>query len=313
VTGSKHSTGTDPVILIFGGTGLLGRELCRRLKGVADVVSPSSSVCDISDPALATATIRAVRPDIIVNAAAYTAVDRAEFDQDRAYRVNFHAVGNIARTAASIDCPVVHFSTDYVFNGRKRAPYVESDVPDPLNVYGASKLAGDLALIGSSRRHLLLRTSWLYGRDGSGFVKTILDLAADRYSLDVVADQVGTPTSADRVAEVTSAIVAHCLAALRSDSSNNFEFGLYNICASGATSRFDYARTIVSQAVARGLPLRLNADAIKPITAASLKGLAKRPANSTLACAKLSNAFEIELPHWQIDLTGAIDVAVRRC
>ena len=313
MTGSKHNTRTDPVVLIFGGAGLLGRELCRCLKGVADVVSPSSSVCDISDPALATATIRTVLPDLIVNAAAYTAVDRAEFDQDQAYRVNFHAVANIARTAASIDCPVVHFSTDYVFNGRKRDPYVEDDVPDPLNVYGASKLAGDLALIESSRRHLLFRTSWLYGRDGSGFVDTILNLAADRYSLDVVVDQVGAPTSASLVAEATSAIVGRCLAALRSDSSNNFEFGLYNICASGATSRFDYARTIVSQALTRGLPLRLNADAIKPITTASLKGLAKRPANSTLDCAKLSSAFEIELPQWQIDLSGAIDAAIRRC
>lgn len=282
-------------LLLTGKNGQLGFELQRALAPLGEVTALDRSGCDLRDPEAIRAVVRAVRPDCIVNAAAYTDVDRAETDRDAAFAVNAAAVGVLGEEAARIAACVVHYSTDYVFNGHKAAPYCEEDVPDPRSVYGQSKLAGERALQASGARSLILRTSWVVGVHGDNFARTMLRLAESRDSLDVVSDQVGAPTSAALLADIT----AHLVRQVQRDSPANFPFGLYHLAAGGETSWHEYACTVIDAAIRAGRPLKLTRETIRPVLAAVRGSVACRPANSRLDTRKLRDSFGFTLPHWR--------------
>lgn len=284
-------------ILILGKQGQLGWELQRALAPLGSVDSYDRSSCDVADANQLRALIESAGANIIVNATAYTAVDKAEDEVERANAVNRAAVTNLAELAKANDALLVHYSTDYVFDGTQDAPYRENDSPHPLSVYGASKLAGEQAIIHSGCRNLIFRTSWVFGTHGKNFLKTILRLAAEREQLTVVADQFGAPTSAELIADVT----AH---ALRSVVTGTAEGGLYHLTASGETSWHGYANFILEQALALGLPLK--AAMAQPISSNEYPVQARRPLNSRLNCDKLQSAFDLTLPDWRYHVRLAL-------
>jgi dTDP-4-dehydrorhamnose reductase len=232
-------------------------------------------------------------PRIIVNAAAYTAVDRAESEPERALRVNGAAPGEMALQALKRDIPLVHYSTDYVFDGTKATPYVEADEPRPLCVYGRSKLAGEQAIRRSGVRGLIVRTSWVFAESGQNFVRTILRLATERDRLRVVDDQIGAPTPAALIADVT----AHMVKALDADGWPIAE--TYHLTSSRHVSWHAFACAIVSQARARGMPLKVDAGAIEPIATRDYPTAARRPLNSRLDCTRVERRFGLALPAWE--------------
>ena len=236
-----------------------------------------------------------VRPGLIVNAAAYTAVDRAESEPELAFAINARAPGLLAEAAARLDCGLVHYSTDYVFSGEGASPWRESDATAPVNVYGASKLAGEQAVLASGADALILRTSWVYGGPGQNFVNTMLRLAGERERLTVVDDQIGAPTASRFLADAT-------LAALAQDW--RARAGLYHLSASGDTSWCGFARAIVEQALAHGQALKLSAADIAPIPSSSYPTPARRPANSRLDCSAFEQAFAVHRPHWRAQLAA---------
>ena len=272
-------------ILLIGKNGQLGFELQRSLAALGEVVAVGSAECNLADADALRSLVRSVRPRIIVNAAAYTAVDKAETEVDLAMAVNARAPGILGEEAARIGAWVVHYSTDYVFDGKATKPYVETDATNPLSVYGRSKLAGEQALQAALDRHLILRTSWVLGAHGGNFAKTMLRLAAERTSLNVVADQWGAPTSAIRQFYM--------------DGETGFPFGLYHLTASGETNWCDYARFVITAAQIAGKPLKLGPADIKPITSAEYPVPAPRPANSRLSTEKFRTTFGLPLPHWE--------------
>jgi len=284
-------------VLLLGRDGQVGWELQRSLAPLGQLLALNASSrahCgDLANlPGLAE-TVRAYTPDVIVNAAAYTAVDKAESDREQAFKVNAEAVGVLARTAADCGALLVHFSTDYVFPGQGAQPWHEDDTPGPLNVYGASKLAGEQAIQSAGCRYLIFRTCWVYAARGNNFVKTMLRLAAERDSLGVIDDQHGTPTGAELIADIT----AHAISAtLR----NQALAGLYHLAAGGETTWCGYARYVLAQAAARGMPLKATADRVTPLTTEAYPTPARRPANSRLATHKLQKAFALTLPDWRL-------------
>jgi dTDP-4-dehydrorhamnose reductase len=282
-------------ILITGKNGQLGFELQRSLAAVGEVLAFDRSECDLANPEGLRQLIRSQRPDVIVNSAAYTAVDRAESDQAGAFAVNCAAVSVIGEEAAQLGALVVHYSTDYVFSGDKAGAYAEEDAPDPRSVYGRTKLDGELALAQANPRHLILRTSWVIGAHGGNFAKTMLRLAGERDRLAVVADQVGAPTSAALLADVT----AHLVREHARNRSTVFPYGTYHVAASGETSWYDYARFVIGEARAAGKPLKASPDSVTPLTTAEYPTPAQRPANSRLDTARFRDTFGIHLPHWQ--------------
>jgi len=285
-------------ILLTGKNGQLGFELQRALSPLGEVIALGHRECDLADPAQLRSVIAAVAPGIIVNAAAFTAVDQAESEPALAEAVNGLAPGILGEEAAKRDALVVHYSTDYVFDGRKAGAYSEADTPNPLNVYGRSKLAGERALIARHAKHLILRTSWVFGAHGGNFAKTMLRLAMERDSLRVVADQTGAPTSAALIADVTAQILGQYLHPCR-PARAEFAYGLYHLAASGRTTWYEYARTVLEIAQAAGCPLRVAPEAIEPIPAADYPTRAARPANSCLDTTKLKRAFGLHLPDWR--------------
>lgn len=282
-------------ILLTGKNGQLGFELQRALAPLGAIVAVDHSDCNLADADAVRQLVRAVRPGIIVNPAAYTAVDKAENDLAAATAVNAVAPGVLGEEAARIGAWVVHYSTDYVFDGRQPEPYRETDAPNPLGVYGRSKLQGEAALRDSGARNLILRTSWVAGAHGANFAKTILRLAAERETLDVVADQRGAPTSAALLADVTAQLIGRATR----EGEENFPFGLYHLTASGGTTWHAYARHVVESALNAGAALRLRPENIRPITSAEYPLAAARPANSCLNTEKFRNAFSLHLPEWQ--------------
>ncbi len=282
-------------ILLIGKHGQIGFELQRALAPVGEVCAVDQPECDLSDAMATRALVQAYNPDLIVNSAAYTAVDKAESEPEIAHAVNAVAPGVLGEEAAKRNAWVVHYSTDYVFDGTKLGAYAEDDLPNPLSVYGRTKRDGEIALQASGARHLIFRTSWVVGAHGSNFAKTILRLAVERESLNVVADQHGAPTSAALLADVTAQLVRQ----RQREEDENFPFGLYHFVASGETNWCDYARFVVSGALALGRSLKLSPDSIRAITSADYPLPAKRPANSRLDTKKLRSRFEIELPDWQ--------------
>jgi dTDP-4-dehydrorhamnose reductase len=287
-------------ILLFGKNGQVGRELQRTLLSHGDVDAVERSRVDLCDSLALWDILQTEAPDLIVNAAAYTAVDRAESDEDLVFRVNAEAVGMLARFAYERRALLIHYSTDYVFDGEKRAPYVESDATGPLNVYGSSKLAGELAIDRSGCDALIFRTSWVYSAAGSNFIKTILRLAGERDHLGIVADQFGAPTSAELIADVTSlAISAYRRGALSG--------GLYHLAARGETTWHGLARYVVEKAIGHGAKFRLTVDDISPIGTNDYPLPARRPANSCLDTSALAAAAGLKFPDWKIHVDRMLD------
>ncbi len=285
-----------PEILLLGANGQVGWELRRSLAPVGRITAFSRAELDLSILDDLVRVVREAKPSIIVNAAAYTAVDKAEVDQDMAFRVNAEAPEALASEAKRLGALLVDYSTDYVFDGALERPYLESDSPNPLSAYGRSKLAGLRAIEASGCRHLIFRVSWIYGAYGTNFVKTILRLANERSELNVVADQVGAPTPADLVADVT----AQSLAALEHGKG---EEGVYHLAPAGRTSWHGFARAIVDETRALGVPLKLSAQDIQPITTAEYPLPVLRPANSVLDTEKLRKTFGFHFPEWREPLS----------
>lgn len=279
-------------ILLFGQNGQVGWELQRSLAPLGSIKAVDRSECDLTQPAQIRAVIRACLPDVMVNAAAYTAVDRAESEQDVAFQVNRDAPAIMAQEAAAVDALLVHYSTDYVFDGSGSDARQETDEVNPLNVYGASKLAGEQAIRESRCRHLIFRTSWVYAARGQNFAKAMLRLARERDSLSVIHDQFGAPTTAELIADVT----AH---AIRSVQARPELAGLYHLAARGVTTWYDYASVVLDFARSRGVALKVSKDAVTPVPTSAFPTPARRPGNSRLDCGRLENNFYLALPDWQ--------------
>lgn len=277
-------------ILLLGRDGNVGWELQRALSPLGELTACNRSQCDLTDAAALRSTLESIRPDVIVNAAAYTAVDKAEQETAAAEAINTTAVGIIAAFAQQTGALFVHYSTDYVFDGEKNSPYIETDATNPRSVYGSTKRRGELAIIDSGCRHLIFRTSWVFAVRGANFAKTILRLAREREALRVIADQWGAPTGAELIADATAHAIREVQAGRAAD-------GLYHLVASGETNWHDYARFVLNEA--RGLGLSLKAETIEPIATSEYPLPAERPANSRLSTEKLQSAFDLALPHWQ--------------
>lgn len=283
-------------ILLTGKRGQVGFELQRALAPVGEVHAVDQLDCDLADVSAIRALVRTCRPDVIINSAAYTAVDKAESEPALAHAVNAVAPRVFGEEAAMLGAWVVHYSTDYVFDGTKEGAYTEEDLTNPLSVYGHAKRDGEVALQESGARHLIFRTSWVVGAHGNNFAKTILRLGADRDSLNVVADQYGAPTSAALLADVTAQLVRQ----RQREGNKNFPFGLYHLVAGGETNWCDYARFVVAEARALGKSLKLSPHTIHAIPSSEYPLPAKRPANSWLDTKKLRSHFNLELPDWQV-------------
>ena len=283
-------------ILLFGKGGQVGWELQRSLAPLGELVavgSHSDDYCGHFENLDGIAqTVRTIAPNVIVNAAAYTAVDKAESEAELAHTVNALACGVLAREAKQSNACLVHYSTEYVFDGSGSQPWLETDSPSPLSVYGATKLAGEQAIISSGCQHLIFRTSWVYAARGANFAKTMLRLGAERDRLTVISDQIGAPTGADLLADVT----AH---AIRAVQQHPELAGLYHLVASGETSWYDYACFVLDFARLAGVEIKVTDDAIEAIPSSAFPMAAKRPLNSRLNTDKLCASFNLTLPHWQ--------------
>ena len=288
--------------LLTGKNGQVGFELQRALAPLGEVVAVDRSACDLADPDAIRALIAGLRPDVIVNPAAYTAVDRAESDETAAHAINAIAPGVIGEAARAIGAVVVHYSTDYVFDGTGEGAYRESDTPNPQSVYGRTKLAGEQALQASGADHLIFRTSWVFGAHGGNFAKTMLRLASERDVLKVVADQYGAPTPAALLADAT----AQVLGRLQREGRNGFPFGLYHLVADGVTTWHAYAQAVVSAAAAAGKPLKIAAADIEAIPTSAYPVPAPRPANSRLNTDQFRQAFGLRLPPWEEGLAHVL-------
>lgn len=284
-------------ILLFGKNGQVGWELQRSLAPLGEAIALGSRdtqwAADFADPERLADTVRSLRPQVIVNAAAYTAVDKAEADAETARRVNALAPGVLAESAAACGALLVHYSTDYVFDGTGHAPWREGDATGPLNVYGATKLEGEQRIVQSGVRHLILRTSWVYGARGGNFAKTMLRLAGERERLSVIDDQFGAPTGADLLADLT----AHMIRATLADPSLT---GLYHAAAAGETTWNGYARHVIAFAHAHGVALKATAESVQAVPTSAYPTPARRPHNSRLDTTRLRQAFGLHLPPWQL-------------
>jgi dTDP-4-dehydrorhamnose reductase len=296
-------------ILLFGKTGQVGWELQRSLAPLGELValdSASREMCgDFSDPAELARTVRKVAPDVIVNAAAYTAVDKAESEAELARTVNALAPGALAEEAMRANSLLVHYSTDYVFDGGGDQPWRETDATAPLNVYGATKLEGEQLIQQSGCRHLILRTSWVYGARGGNFIRTMLKLAQERDSLNVIDDQVGAPTGADLLADVT----AH---AIRAAQQRPEVAGLYHLVAGGEVSWHGYARFVIDYAARSGVDIKVAPDAINAVPTSAFPTPARRPHNSRMDTAKLKNTFGLYLPDWRVGVARMLSEVLEK-
>jgi dTDP-4-dehydrorhamnose reductase len=276
-------------VLLTGKHGQVGRELASLLTDRGELFSTGRAELDLSDPDSITTAVRAIRPSVIINAAAYTAVDGAESDTETAYRINAKAPEYLAAEAKASGALLLHYSTDYVFDGRKAEPYLESDPPSPLSVYGQSKLAGERAVLQSGCRHVILRTSWVYSARGRNFLLTMLRLGRDGTPCRVVDDQIGAPTWARSVAAATNEVLRHA----------DPPSGIFHLSAGGKTSWYGFAKEIFRVA---GI-----GSTLIPISSSEYPSAARRPANSVLSRGRLASTFGIELPAWDVDLRSCME------
>lgn len=293
-------------ILLLGGNGQVGRELCRSLAPLGEIVVTSrdgrlepegpAEALDLSDLGAIARMVGRVRPDVVVNATAYTAVDKAEAERELAFRINAEAPGVLASACAEAGIPLVHYSTDYVFDGQGTSPYREDDPTAPLGVYGESKLAGEEAIRASGVEHLILRTAWVYALHGHNFLRTMLRLAAERDELRVVADQTGSPTPAWLIADVTARLLAN----------GATDAGTVHLTTAGQCSWHAFAGEIVRLGVETGRIAR--APVITPITTADYPTPARRPAFSVLDTTRLAQVAGVDLPQWRQALAKTLDV-----
>ena len=307
-------------ILLLGANGQVGFELARALAPLGELHAAARErtasshfatplVVDLAAPESIAAALDAVAPDVVVNAAAYTAVDRAEDEADRAERINHHAPAQLGAWARSTQALIVHYSTDYVFDGRGVRPYREDDATAPLGVYGRSKLGGENALRESGCAHLILRTAWVYAARGGNFLRTMLRLAGERDSLRVVNDQRGAPTTARLIADATAQVLGRW--SVFEGERRRGALGTYHLCAAGECSWHEFARAIFAEAFAAGLLAR--APDVAPIASAEYPTRAQRPAYSVLDTAKIRATFGIHLPPWRAGLDAVVaELAAQR-
>lgn len=284
-------------ILLFGKNGQVGWELQRSLAPLGELIAldrHSSDQCgDLSNLRGVAETIESVRPDVIVNSAAYTAVDKAESESEAARQINADAPKVMAEAAASIEAWLVHYSTDYVFDGSGAHGWREDDAVNPLSVYGETKLQGEQAIVASGVKHLIFRTSWVYAARGNNFAKTMLRLGRDRDSLAVIDDQIGAPTGAELIADVT----AH---AIRVAANNGADVsGIYHLAAKGYASWHEYAEYVLNFARRTGIPIKVGEHDVRPIPSSQYPTPARRPLNSRLNVDKLQTIFDLRLPDWR--------------
>ncbi|MCX7220607.1 MAG: dTDP-4-dehydrorhamnose reductase [Burkholderiales bacterium] len=293
-------------ILLFGMDGQVGWELQRSLAPLGELIAldaHSTNLCgDFSNLEGIAQTIRSVMPDIIVNAAAHTAVDKAESEPELARTINALAPGVLAQEAKRIGAWLIHYSTDYVFDGSGELAWLETDTPAPLSVYGKTKLEGETAIRASECKHLIFRTSWVYAARGANFAKTILRLAQERDTLNVINDQIGAPTGADLLADVT----AHAIRTLMQDQAQQLS-GIYHLVAAGATSWHGYANFVIEFARQASMSIKLPAAAINPVPTSAFPLPAPRPKNSRLDTSKLSRIFNLHLPYWQTGVSRMLN------
>jgi len=285
-------------ILLLGKNGQVGWELQRSLAPLGEVLAldrHSSHFCgDLSQPERLAQTVLAYRPDVIVNATAHTAVDKAESEPDLARTLNAHAPAALAQAAAQIGAWLVHYSTDYVFNGQGEKPWQETDATGPLSVYGQTKLEGEQAIVATCAKHLIFRTSWVYAARGGNFARTMLRLAAERERLTVIDDQRGAPTGADLIADITAHAIRQVMGLPEASLA-----GIYHLVAGGETSWHGYASHVIAQARLLKPEMGLKVTEISPVPTSAFPTPAKRPINSRLDTRKLENGFGLVLPPWQ--------------
>lgn len=290
-------------ILLFGKNGQVGWELQRSLAPLGQLIALSSSskeLCgNLTNLSGIAQTIQKVSPDVIVNAAAYTAVDKAENESELAHIINAQAPGVMAHEATKSKAWLIHYSTDYVFDGSGHTPRSETEIAKPLNVYGKTKLEGEKNITQTGCHHLIFRTSWVYSTYGNNFIKTILRLAQERDELKIINDQIGAPTGAELLADVTAQIVP--ITKQHSGIS-----GIYHLASQGNTSWHNYARFILAYALSTNLPLKTQPDSVLPIASSEFPTPAKRPHNSRLNTHKFHSAFGLNLPNWEIGVTRTL-------
>jgi dTDP-4-dehydrorhamnose reductase len=302
-------------LLLIGASGQLGTELLPQLSSLAEIVTadavePASRPEQFRTLELAKdddvdALLEDVRPQVIVNAAAYTAVDKAETQRELAHRINAHAPSRLARWARRNDAFLLHYSTDYVFDGRMGRPYRETDSPRPLNAYGKSKLAGEIAVTGSGCRHLILRTSWIYSAHGKNFLRTMLNMARERSHLNVVGDQHGCPTWARNLARVSRVVIERMCGPQFAEGGSEPVGGLYHYCDSPATTWYDFANSIFEAAASRGLLSRI--PQVDEVSSDQFQTAAIRPRNSVLDTRKIESVFRIEPADLAVSLQACIE------
>jgi dTDP-4-dehydrorhamnose reductase len=293
-------------ILVTGKNGQVGHELMRSLAPLGELVGVDVDEFDLAKPAAIERLLAQVKPDLIVNPAAYTAVDKAESEANLAHAVNAAAPEVLAKYAAAKNIPIIHYSTDYVFDGTKDGLYVETDKPNPKSVYGKTKWLGEAAVRNNAPKHVILRTSWVFGSHGLNFLKTVLRLAQERDKLSIVADQFGAPTSAAMLADATAVIAKQLF-----EPGATRKYGTYHLVADGETSWHGYAHWVVTKANELGLKTKIEADAIRPITTKEYPMPAPRPANSRLDTSKVMSVFGLNLPSWRDEVALVVESLIK--
>jgi dTDP-4-dehydrorhamnose reductase len=296
-------------ILLFGKNGQVGWELQRSLAALAELTTFGRSEVDLTDQEAIRFCIRKNKPDIIVNAAAYTAVDKAELETAQAYMINEIAVKTLAEEAKKFNAWLVHYSTDYVFDGVKDTAYEEIDIANPLSIYGQSKFNGENAIRNTGCKHLIFRSSWIYSSHGANFPLAILRKSLDKEVIEVISDTFGTPTSAELIADVTANILYRIL---WDDEIRRTATGTYHLVASGKTSWYEYAKLLVTAARRRGIPLKVTPNKVFPTKSETYLAAAKRPKNSEMSNIKISSKFGLNLPTWESGVNRFVEEIINQ-
>jgi dTDP-4-dehydrorhamnose reductase len=291
-------------ILLTGKDGQLGFALHKKLASIGEVIATDRNELNLENSDAIRLFVEKIKPDIIINAAAYTEVDKAESEIELAHKVNAEALVVLTEKASQLNIPMIHFSTDYVFDGLKNEPYVETDQTNPQSIYGKTKWKGEEA-VRKHKKHIILRTSWVFSYHGQNFLKTILKHIQEKSSLNIVSDQQGTPTSADAIADVTYKIIKTIL------KKPNFEyFGTYHVALEGETNWYQYACFINDEAVRLGLKTTMTSQDIQSISSDAYSIAAKRPANARLDTTQIKKTFMLELPHWKVEVATMLKLAL---